>query len=98
MQLCGRRFAARKLQKRIYLFNIVRLEAKNVKFLWTRKELEEECARRVEEDYYRRSVEDQICRIRDHVARVECDLIDLRMKVDPDFRKQHTPTCERCQE
>ena len=59
----------------------------------TRRRFEQELEKRMHEEFIRRQMDEDICRLRNQVCKLDCDLNELRMKVDPEYRKQHQVNC-----
>ena len=58
-----------------------------------RKDFEEEVQRRIWEEQRRQEIYQRFDRAENRLAELEMQLYDLRMKVDPEFRRRNTPTC-----
>lgn len=63
--------------------------------IFTRKAFENELNRRMHEEYVQRMRDESIQRLEKRILVLEDDVYGLRMKVDEDFRKRNTPTCEK---
>lgn len=58
-----------------------------------KKDFEEEVQRRIWEEQRRQEIYQRFDRCEKHLAELEMQLYDLRMKTDPEFRRRNTPTC-----
>ena len=60
----------------------------------SRKRFEEEIARRLHEEYQWRMMRDDLDSVYKRLDKMNNELFEIRMKVDEEFRKRNTPTCE----
>ena len=58
--------------------------------LYTRKDLEREIDQRLHEEYIRRQLQENIDELGKHVAQLDGDLFDLRMRVE----QKEMPKCQ----
>ena len=61
--------------------------------LYTKKQMERECERRMAEYDENRWRAERMEALGRRIDKIECELFELRMKVDPEFKVRNVPVC-----